>query len=282
MAPKNLEDFLSEAKALFEKWVLRPIRHRRAALKEHSAEVDKNPAREIIEIVVSALVIAFVFKWFLFQPFNIPSGSMKPTLLIGDYVFVSKYSYGYSSKSFFSGIDLFDGRILAATPKRGDIVVFKKTSDGKTDFIKRLIGLPGDKIQMKRGVLYINGVAVSKTPDGSFFDDDPRNGFSAEISAYMEMLPNGVLHETLDEYPDMPLDDTGVFTVPQGHYFMMGDNRDNSSDSRDPRGGVNFVPEENLVGRAELIFMSVDGSAKLWQIWKWPGAIRYNRLFTRL
>lgn len=282
MDPKDLDKYVAQARALFDKWLLAPLRRRGEALKEHSAEVEKNPVREIVEIVFSALAIAFVFKWFLFQPFNIPSGSMKPTLLIGDYVFVSKYSYGYSSKSFFSGIHLFDGRVLASDPKRGDIVVFKKTSDGKTDFIKRLVGLPGDKIQMKHGVLYINGAAVSKEPDGIFLDDDLRNGFSAEISEFTEILPNGIVHETLDEYPDMPLDDTGVFTVPQGHYFMMGDNRDNSSDSRDPRGGVNFVPAENLVGRAEMIFMSVDGSAKLWQIWKWPGAIRYDRLFTRL
>lgn len=282
MSENEDQGMLVQVKAQFDKWVSGPIQRRRAALREQSAEVNKSPTREIVEIVVSALAIALVFKWFFFQPFNIPSGSMKPTLLIGDYIFVSKYSYGYSHKSFVSSFRIFDGRILASEPERGDIVVFKKTSDGKTDFIKRLVGLPGDRIQMIEGVLLINDVAVPKTEIDEFLDDDPRNGFSLTLDRYEETLPNGVVHSTLDEYSDMALDNTSVFVVPVGHYFMMGDNRDNSSDSRAPSGGVNYVPAENLVGRAEIVFMSVDGSAKLWEVWKWPMAVRYDRIFRRL
>lgn len=243
----------------------------------------KSPTREIIEIVVVALAIALFVRSFLFQPFNIPSGSMKSTLLIGDYIFVSKYSYGYSSKSFPLGLPAFSGRVLFSEPERGDVIVFKKTEDGKTDYIKRLVGLPGDRLQMKGGVLHINGEAVKKEWVDEFFDEDVRNGSAAKsIKRYRETLPNGVEHTTLDDYADYDFDDTGVYIVPEGHYFMMGDNRDHSSDSRVPYGGVNFVPAENLVGRAEIIFLSVDGTAKIWQVWKWPMAIRYSRVFKKV
>jgi signal peptidase I len=275
-------DLIENLAKFFNEWIKEPILRRRARLAAKSREVDKSPTREIIEIVVSALGIALVFKWFFFQPFNIPSGSMKPTLLIGDYIFVSKFSYGYSHKSFFFSAPLFDGRIFASEPERGDVIVFKKTSDGKTDFIKRLVGLPGDRVQMVDGVLQINDEPVKKTPIDEFLDNDPRNSFTSTIERFEEELPGGVVHSTLDDYPNMRLDNTGLFVIPQGHYFMMGDNRDHSSDSRDPVGGVNYVPAENLVGRAEIIFFSVDGTAKIWQVWKWPMAIRYDRVFKRL
>lgn len=242
----------------------------------------RESAREIGQIVFIALAIALVFRSLLFQPFHIPSGSMKSTLLKGDYLFVSKYAYGYSSKSFPFGIDFFDGRILDPTPKRGDVIVFKMTRDGRTDYIKRLIGLPGDKIQMNGGVLFINDVPVPKDFDGDYWytDDVSRESFS--VRSYRETLPNGVVHTTLDMIALGHNDNTSIYRVPEGHYFFMGDNRDNSQDSRVVGGGVGFVPEENLVGRAEIIFLSVDGSAKLWQIWRWPTAIRYSRILKRI
>jgi signal peptidase I len=250
---------------------------------EGGQKSDKSPTREIVEIVAAALVIALFVRSFLFQPFNIPSGSMKSTLLIGDYVFVSKYSYGYGAKSFPFGIPDFAGRFFFSEPERGDIVVFKKTEDGKTDFIKRLIGLPGDRVQMKAGVLYINDEAVKKELVDEFLDNDPRNYFPpVSIQRFRETLPNGVAHMTLDEIQDHDYDDTAVYVVPEGHYFFMGDNRDNSADSRVIGGGVDFVPADYLIGRAEIIFFSVDGTARLWEVWKWPTAIRYRRLFMTL
>lgn len=237
---------------------------------------------EIASTVVIALIIAVLIRSFLFQPFNIPSGSMKSTLLVGDYLFVSKFSYGYSHKSIPFGLKFFRGRIFESAPERGDVVVFKLPRDGKTDYIKRVIGLPGDTVQMRRGVLYINGVAVPKAPLDEFTDIDPRRNETRILQRHTEVLPNGVAHTTLDDRPYGLFDTTDVFRVPKGHYFMMGDNRDNSQDSRAPGGGVGYVPSENLVGKAQILFFSVDGSARLWEIWKWPFAIRYERMFDRI
>ncbi len=237
---------------------------------------------EIVKTVVIALAIAICIRTVLFQPFNIPSGSMKSTLLVGDYLFVSKYSYGYSHKSLPFGVPFFRGRIFERQPERGDVVVFKLPRDGKTDYIKRCVGLPGDKIQMISGVLYINGEAVPKEKAGIFTDINIPANTRKNIQEYVETLPNGVRHITLDEKSFERNDDTGIFVVPDGHYFMMGDNRDNSSDSRVFTSGVGYVPAENLVGRAELIFFSTNQSARLWEIWKWPTTIRYSRLFQKI
>lgn len=236
---------------------------------------------ETVKVVIQALVLALVVRTLLFQPFNIPSGSMKETLLVGDYLFVSKFSYGFSRYSLPFGEYLPSfGRVLFQQPQRGDIIVFKKTSDPSVDYIKRLIGLPGDKVQMKGGVLYINGTAVPKEPDGIFIDDDTGFGGSAKIAVYKETLPNGVVHHTLDMVENGPEDNTPEFLVPEGHYFFMGDNRDNSSDSRVPGSGVGFVPEENLVGKAQMIFFSISGDARPWEFWSWPSDLRASRIFS--
>jgi len=240
-------------------------------------ETNEGGIGEIVRVVVHALILALLVRTFLYQPFNIPSGSMKSTLLIGDYLFVSKFSYGYSKHSFPFNLDLFDGRVWASQPKRGDVVVFKMPKDTSIDYIKRLIGFPGDKIQMINGVLHINGQAVKRKRIKDFQESD---GFGRmrRIARFEETLPNGVVHTTLDLRRNSMGDNTQIFTVPSGHYFMMGDNRDNSSDSRFP-GAVGFVPFDNLVGRAEIKFFSVDGSARLWEVWRWPSAIRWGRLF---
>jgi signal peptidase I len=233
---------------------------------------------ENIKTIVFALLIALVIRSLLFQPFNIPSGSMIPTLLVGDYLFVSKYSYGYSRHSFPFSPPLFSGRIWETAPGRGDIAVFKLPTDGHTDYIKRVIGLPGDRVQMRGGALYVNDTVVPHAQIDDFIDRDA-NGNAVQSRQFRETLPGGVSHNVLDMLINGPVDDTGLFTVPQGHVFMMGDNRDNSSDSRVPNGGVGFVPMENLVGRAEFLFFSTDGSAKWWQFWRWFQAMRYERMF---
>jgi signal peptidase I len=229
---------------------------------------------ETVKIVIQALLLALIVRTFLFQPFNIPSGSMKSTLLVGDYLFVSKYAYGYSRYSLPFGPDLFSGRIWAAEPERGDVVVFKLPRDNSTDYIKRVIGLPGDQIQVTHGVLYINGKAVERDKVDQWVDDD-----GIRYDRYRETLPNGVSYLTLDREPDGPEDNTQVYEVPEDHFFMMGDNRDNSTDSR-VLSAVGYVPFENLVGRAEVIFFSVGDGSPAWQFWRWPWTVRWDRMFT--
>jgi signal peptidase I len=236
---------------------------------------------DTFKIVVQALILALLVRTFLFQPFSIPSGSMEDTLLVGDFLFVSKYAYGYSRYSLpFSPDILGGGRVFASEPERGDIVVFKWPRDNATDYIKRVIGLPGDRIQMIDGLLHINGVPVERE---LIEGNENAGGFSRTLR-YREILPNGVSYEILDTIPNSSADNTQEFIVPEGHYFMMGDNRDNSTDSRVPveRFGVGFVPAENLVGRAEVIFFSVDEDAHAWEFWRWPWTVRGDRLFTGL
>lgn len=233
--------------------------------------------REIIKTLVYAILIAVAFRTVAYEPFNIPSGSMFPTLLVGDYLFVSKPSYGYSRHSLPFSPPLFDGRIFASPPERGDVAVFKKPTDESTDYIKRVIGLPGDRIQMKQGRLYINGEIVPRRRIEDYVMTDPY-GRKVSIPQYIETLPNGVEHHILEQLGDRAQhDNTREFEIPEGLYFMMGDNRDNSLDSRD--GSVGMVPFENFVGRAEFLFFSTDGSAKSYEFWKWPFATRYSRLF---
>jgi signal peptidase I len=237
---------------------------------------------ETIKTLVYAVVIALFIRTFFYEPFSIPSASMVPTLLVGDYLFVSKFSYGYSRYSLPLGLPLIPGpgRLFFRSPQRGDVVVFKLPRDPSIDFIKRLIGLPGDRIQMKNNVLYINDVPVQMQRIDPFFDNE--GGGIRNFTQYIETLPNGVQHRIIQLGTDLPLDNTGVFTVPPGHFFMMGDNRDNSADSRDPGSGVGYVPAENLVGHAEFIFFSTDGYAHWWEPWKWPLTVRYGRLFSAI
>jgi signal peptidase I len=239
---------------------------------------------ELIKTIVYALLLAGVIRTLFFQPFWIPSGSMKPTLLIGDFLFVNKMAYGYSRHSCPFSICPFSGRILASEPERGDVVVFKHPSNG-TDYIKRLIGLPGDRVQMIDGILQINGEAVPQVPDGIFAEpylpqgpmrSMPRcsnrpvePGGECISEELIETLPGGEEHAILN-IEDGFGDTTPAFTVPEGEFFFMGDNRDNSMDSRFPRsaGGVGFVPFENLVGRADRVIFSSAGPSML-AFWTW-------------
>ncbi|PZQ52315.1 MAG: signal peptidase I [Rhodovulum sulfidophilum] len=239
---------------------------------------------ELVKTVVYALLLAGAIRTLFFQPFWIPSGSMKPTLLIGDFLFVNKMAYGYSRYSCPFSLCPIEGRILGREPKRGDVVVFKHPTNG-TDYIKRLIGLPGDTIQMVDGRLYINGAELPVTPDGTFHEINEPQGPMANLprcknrpvaagddcvaDQYVETLPEGKTHEILDIENGFG-DNTQAFVVPEGEFFFMGDNRDNSMDSRFPRsaGGVGFVPFENLIGRADRIIFSSGGSSML-AFWTW-------------
>ncbi|MDP5218147.1 signal peptidase I [Ruegeria sp. 2205SS24-7] len=269
-----------------------------------------NAVWETIKTIVFALLFAGIFRTLFFQPFWIPSGSMKETLLIGDFLFVNKMSYGYSYAScpnlMMPGIGInidaqkicgfIDGdntRVFGGEPERGDVAVFRHPTTGH-DFIKRVIGMPGDRIQIRQGVLHINGTAVGLEPDGVFEETyEPQGpqglrprcengpvglGGTCIKSRYIETLPNGVSYTILN-IGNQASDNTGVYTVPEGHYFFMGDNRDNSSDSRLPQsaGGVGFVPYENLIGRADRVMFSSAGRSMLF-FWTWRG----DRFFKRI
>ncbi len=235
---------------------------------------------EFVRTIVYAVLIAMVVRTFAYEPFNIPSGSMKPTLLIGDYLFVSKWSYGYSRHSFPWSVPLFEGRILSKPVERGDVVVFKFPPDGRTDYIKRIVGLPGDRIQVKQGILHINDQPVQREPTEDWIDEDTDandDGQPDVFRQYIETLPNGVKHRIIEESDDKPSDNTEVYEVPAGHYFGMGDNRDNSSDSR---ASVGYIPEENLVGRASFLFYSTASKQPLWAFWDSIPRTRLDRPFT--
>jgi signal peptidase I len=235
---------------------------------------------EIVKTVVYALLIALVLRIVFFQPFTIPSASMQPNLYEGDYIIVSKFSYGYSRHSIPFSPPLFHGRVLARTPERGDIVVFKLPSDGHTDYVKRLIGLPGDRIQMRMGLLYVNDKLVERQQLSPVKDEMP-GGLVRDVDRFQERLETGRTFVTQDFGPDGELDNTDTFIVPEGHYFMMGDNRDNSSDSRVPpaMNGVGYVPAENLVGKAQIILLSWKPQASIFKPWTWIIDARPSRFF---
>lgn len=234
--------------------------------------------RDTITTVIYAGLIALAVRTFAYEPFNIPSSSMVPTLLVGDYLFVSKLSYGYSRHSFPLSMSLFSGRLFFTELERGDVVVFKLPKDNETDYIKRIVGLPGDRIQVRGGILHINGQALKRKWVGRYRSENGNGGFYMK---YLETLPSGRVHPILERTDHGDYDNTPVYRVPPGHYFAMGDNRDNSLDSRAP-DGVGFIPRENLVGRAEILFFSSNGSANFWEFWKWPAAIRFSRLFQKI
>jgi signal peptidase I len=242
-------------------------------MSETATSEPKSAANETVEIIKTvfwALVIALFLRVLLFQPFTIPSASMEPNLYEGDYVVVTKFSYGYSRHSIPFSPPLFKGRILEKPAQRGDIAVFKTPRDNHTDLIKRVIGLPGDRIQMKEGLLYINDKQVPRVPAGSV-KEDVGEGYIRDVARFRETLPNGKSYLTDDFGPDGQLDNTDVYTVPPGNYFMMGDNRDNSADSRVPpeAGGVGYLPAENLVGRAQIVLVSWNKGASLFKPWTW-------------
>ncbi|WP_380054725.1 signal peptidase I [Falsihalocynthiibacter sp. SS001] len=240
---------------------------------------------ETVKTVFWALIIAGIFRTLFFQPFWIPSGSMKDTLLIGDFLFVNKMAYGYSQYSCPFSMCPITGRILGSEPERGDVIVFRHPTTG-VDYIKRLIGLPGDKVQMKDGVLFINGEEAKQEPVDAFIETYAPQGSAQSLPVcktrpsangecvkdrFIETLPGGTSHSILN-VAERQSDNTGVATVPEGHYFFMGDNRDNSSDSRVPQsvGGVGMVPFENLIGRADRVIFSSAGKS-LFAFWTWRG-----------
>ena len=233
-----------------------------------------------IKTIIGALIIAIIIRSFIFQPFYIPSSSMEPTLLIGDRIFVSKYTYGFSKHSFPFSPSVFSERIFYKKPKQGDLIVFKTPADNRTDYIKRLIGLPGDEIQFKEGNIFINGKEIARKKINS--TDLVRCGkFSLKVNAYEEILPNGRKHIAVYNQAGT-LQNTAKFKVPENHFFLLGDNRDCSKDSRylESVGYVNFV---NLVGKAQIIFFSNDTvKGSLFKFWNLKNSFRFDRLFKKI
>jgi signal peptidase I len=231
-----------------------------------------------LKSILIAIFIALVIRSFIFEPFNIPSGSMKPNLLVGDFIFVSKYSYGFSKHSLPFSIPLIPAKIFSNTPERGDVVVFKTPENNRTDYIKRVIGLPGDKIEIKNGIIFINGSEILRKKLNDFIDTDNKTS-NKRVRMYNEYFFNKEIN-ILDITDNGIADNTQLFNVPENHFFVMGDNRDNSQDSRFI-STVGFIPYENLVGKAQFIFFSLE-NARFLQIWKWPNSIRYERIFQKI
>ncbi len=252
-----------------------------------STHFKEKARKEAIGFVIAG-VIALIIRTFFFQPFNIPSGSMYPTLMVGDFLFVNKYSYGFSNTAFPFHYKFYEGRMLSSDPKRGDVVVFNNPLQKELDFIKRCVGLPGDKIQMKEGILHINGEPVTLEYVGMYTYINQYGQLDA-LKKYRETLPNGVSYDILKKYDfgQWKFDNSPEYTVPEGHFFMMGDNRDNSSDSRAPET-LGFVPRNSLIGRAEILFFSTEAKLfkypdsrwfELWDldIMAWIPGIRWER-----
>lgn len=248
-----------------------------------------NWIKENLKAVVYAAVIALILRSLIGAPFNIPSGSMMPSLLVGDYLFASKYSYGYSRYSFPLSIFPFSGRVWASEPKRGEVLIFRRPQDmtqsyirrawTSEDYIKRLIGLPGDTIQMKSGRLYINDVLVPREFK-RFETHKDSLGRPIVFSVYDERLPNGVVHEIMEQSDDALKDNTDLIVIPADYYFFMGDNRDNSQDSR--YNQVGLVHKDNLIGKARFIFYSNNGTSPFFAFWNWGHSIRWDRLFQEI
>jgi signal peptidase I len=237
----------------------------------------KSELRETIVVVIQALIIALVFRSFAYQPFSIPTASLQPNLMIGDYVLASKFTYGYGRYSLPMGIIPFEGRIFGNEPNRGDIAVFKPVPQDD-NYIKRVIGLPGDRVQMREGRLFINGEMVEREMVERTSDTDSFNT-TLPVTKYRETLPNGVSYIIQEISDTAALDNTQEYIVPDGQFFMMGDNRDRSQDSR-VLSSVGFVPFDNLVGKAEVRFFSIKDNINPWFVWMWPGNVRWDRMFT--
>ena len=275
----------------------RSLRRSRPAAGANKSE-KKESAGSLIRFVLAVAILAWVFRSFVAAPFNIPSGSMLPTLYIGDYLVVAKWPYGYSRYSFPFGFPSFAGRVLGALPERGDVVVFHHP-DEDSDLIKRVIGLPGDTVEVRRGRLILNGrivtrqalppavVAVSaNSPCRAVPPATPLlivlsgNRPTCVYRAFLETLPGGPSYTVLDQVDHGQADDFPKAKVPAGHVFLVGDNRDDSLDSRFPAfaGGIGMVPADNLIGRASLTFWSTDGSASYYKPWTWFTALRGSRI----
>lgn len=263
-----------------DKPIYAPSRPKKAKRVKKEASASSETV-EIVKTIVFALLIALVLRVLLFQPFTIPSASMEPNLYEGDYIVVTKWSYGYSKHSIPLSPPVFEGRLFGKAPERGDVVVFKLPRDNKTDYIKRVIGLPGDRVQMRNSKLFVNDKAIENVTVGraelaDMFGPRP-------VAMVRETLPNGRTYMTQDYGPGSDLDDTPVYQVPEGHFFAMGDNRDNSIDSRvDINSGVGMVPYENLVGKAQIVLVSWDAGASLFNPVSWFTKLRLNRSFKLL
>jgi len=249
-------------------------------MNQAAAKVDKkkharNEFVDTIVVIVEALIIAVLFRTFLFQPFSIPTGSMQSTLMIGDYFVASKFSYGYGKYSFVVPLPV-NGRLFGSMPQQGDVAVFHNEVSGE-DYIKRVIGMPGDRVQLQNGRLIINGTMVERERVGEALDRDSTYR-DVSVQVYRETLPNGVVHTIQEVSDDQPLDNTAEYVVPQGHYFMMGDNRDRSQDSR-VLSAVGYVPLDNFIGKAEARFFSVKDNRAPWAVWEWPETLRLDRMF---
>jgi signal peptidase I len=245
-----------------------------------ATEHSKKAGRLVLPVVVliSAALLAFLIRACAFITFHVTSGSMEPTLLVGDYLLVAKWPYGYSRYSIPLVAPPWHGRLFGSQPRRGDVVVFRYSRNDHVDYIKRIVGLPGDRIQVIDDTLRINDVAVKRERIGDVIDHD-RFGPIPPMQRWQETLPNGTTYTTQKLIGSITPRSTRLHVVPEGHYFVIGDNRDNSSDSRD-LADIGYVPDDYLVGRAEFVFHSMGQGVAAWQVWRWPELARFDRWFT--